>query len=688
MGLILCFRFVAHFCQVPTRIPASQSDGPVTALGKDAVGTSDTLVPGEDAVDTSGARVTALGEGAMAMGGIPVTELGKDAKTTSGTRAPGEDAVDTSGARVTALGEDAVEMSGARQTPAVVCKDRMPAVNGDMFLEGMRCLFKTMDKAPSDASSPDEVDGLDNDKGDTRDPQGAKSPVVGPSPDEEALHTITEDTPLEQAVRQWHQGLSSSQLIDLQETARQLEIKSPLFIGTALSGSDIVVYSLQVLSRHWRELFGCNVQFVSAYACDNDPTVQEFLASHVLHDDSALFPDVEHLLRESALNLLTRSVQIVPYVDIFVAGITCTDRAKTNGSAFKMVNCVQTGAGKTGEAAHLVLQVISKVRPELVILECVSGLAQNTKSSKQSDAEYIVNRLRQLGYGAGTITTDAQEHGSVARRRAPLCMPATLHDQWPWRSRLYWIAVRRRLLDEETVRQWVAATRIPSIPFETFMKHAPDGIEAAPRFDRPLNSSGRPHYRRQDLFEVDDRDDVPCAPSAPKRPREDAKYHDEHMRLYLDARLRWPPGPEDFEKLPRAFCKALEAARLTTRQKEVLYYLEHVSVFEAPVGSGPWFLDVNMSIGFLSGQDGSRMGYSMVMPTLTTKSQIWCPTSPGTPVTGPLTQLAGNAFSAFGIGPVVLGALHQLRAGVIEPMSEELEDQVASEASALTSDSD
>lgn len=267
----------------------------------------------------------------------------------------------------------------------------------------------TLNDTTPDASHPFEM------------PKSNEPPPALLEPCEAATASCVDHPPLARAIRDWHQGLSTSQLLDMQTTIGALEKRSPLHIGTAFSGTDIIVHLLKTFSECWAELFNSRVQFVSRYACDSDPEVQQFLMNHVLSRDCALFQDVEHLARASALNLMTNKVEIVPYADIFVAGITCTDRARASGNAGRMLNCVQTGQGKTGEAGQLVLRAISSLRPEVAILECVDGLAQkDTGKSKQtqSDAEYIVDELRRLGYGASTITTDAADHGSVARRRA------------------------------------------------------------------------------------------------------------------------------------------------------------------------------------------------------------------------------------------------------------------------------
>lgn len=105
------------------------------------------------------------------------------------------------------------------------------------------------------------------------------------------------------------------------------------------------------------------------------------------------------------------------------------------------------------------------------------------------------------------------------------------------------------------------------------------------------------------------------------------------------------------------------------------------------------------------------------MPTLTTKSQIWarwsleeqrllsgaellafigfdrgCIRPSKKALAGPLSRLAGNAFSAFGIGPVILGALDHLRHAPMQtddwaqPMG--MEEDALSEAPRVSSDSD
>lgn len=40
------------------------------------------------------------------------------------------------------------------------------------------------------------------------------------------------------------------------------------------------------------------------------------------------------------------------------------------------------------------------------------------------------------------------------------------------RCRLYWVAVRERSVENEVLRTWVHAARIPTIPVDLFLRHA------------------------------------------------------------------------------------------------------------------------------------------------------------------------------------------------------------------------
>ena len=168
-------------------------------------------------------------------------------------------------------------------------------------------------------------------------------------------------------------------------------------------------------------------------------------------------------------------------------------------------------------------------------------------------------------------------------------------------------------------------------------------------------------------------------------------FEEEHLHAYREAKLAWPP--DEAQHADICF------DGMTARQREEAIYLKLKFPWTEDK-TAPEFCDINCSLSRLIHDEANpRNPWSTMVPTLISTCSIlmrWKP--PGSPtrlrlLTGTelmrligwgdnwwaadscrsmkndntlLTSLAGNAFSAFGIGPIVMMAL-SIFGAVTEP---------------------
>jgi site-specific DNA-cytosine methylase len=475
----------------------------------------------------------------------------------------------------------------------------------------------------------------------------------------EAHRAATEfrkSTSIQIACKRWHAGLSATSLLKLQAAVELLVTWSPVQVGTVFTGSDIVIHVLHAFAREWKIIFDKDVVFQARLQCESDEEVQHFLLNVFGEglQGPHLFKDAAHLQNLSAFCERTKSEVVVPPLHMVVAGVVCVDRSPMNTKSSSMVNCVQNSSGETGESASLLLSFIDKCRPNIVLLECVKGLAQKVSWAALSDSEYISQEFASRNYGCLEATVAAENHGSQARR-----------------SRLYWPALKGQDIRLADVQTAIAETKIGKLPLECFI-------------DKDA--------QEQEDFEFALEDELSASTRAAKRPKDAPKWQDFHMAMFLKGGLSWPPTSADWKSLPQNMTAAMESAgkRISERQKEILYYLEKTEPYACH--GNPQWVNILHSMEFLVGQEATREAYSEEIPTLTTKAQIWMRQCDGDGheecfhrlLSGEnmmeligwdrsyyngssdrfsqklLTHLAGNAFSAFGIGPVLLATFVNL----------------------------
>jgi site-specific DNA-cytosine methylase len=133
-----------------------------------------------------------------------------------------------------------------------------------------------------------------------------------------------------------------------------------------------------------------------------------------LHLPRCLYKNLSDLKSFQATNIKTAEMRIVPDCDLFAAGFSCRSHSKFNANDASFVGC--SGTEETSSTWKDVEAYVDKAHPLLLVLENIDDCDMKSKGVAQSDAEYIVERLSELGYRSRWHTIRAEAHGSIADR--------------------------------------------------------------------------------------------------------------------------------------------------------------------------------------------------------------------------------------------------------------------------------
>ena len=268
----------------------------------------------------------------------------------------------------------------------------------------------------------------------------------------------------------------------------------PISVGSACSGSSIDVHFLKTLSECIQDEFGATVVFQHRFVCEHKDEKLEFLKSHYNEQCQAYFRDAHELAESSTIDQRTGQMATVPWVRLFMAGFSCIDRSKLNRNASKNRGCVKAGTGSTGSSWAAIASYITKVGPDMIVLENVKDLLDKD-GDQHSDADHIDDLLKQQKSRYSRQVISARDYGSAARR-----------------VRLYWMAAKANL-DLSILGLTLQACRLKPLADERFLK--------------PLEITKRPHK------------------SKAQASTENQKWKEEHMALFAAQGVPWPPAFEE-----------------------------------------------------------------------------------------------------------------------------------------------
>jgi hypothetical protein len=240
------------------------------------------------------------------------------------------------------------------------------------------------------------------------------------------------------------------------------------------------------------------------------------------------------------------------------AGFTCKSRSNLNVNRSLNKGCVQKGTADTGESWCHAHSFLDAHHPDSFLLENVESLGQEVPESSETDAEFIVRELRQLGYGSVLqIITQARRYGSKAARKR-LFWLAVLSDE-PGLEDIMRDIIMQAVVEDEDTDHWEQFLLPPSLRALDVTTPGDDMVGA--KYDKML-------------------------------------YKTEHMQFYDDAKLEWPA--------PRQITIAVTScSHLDQRSYEVVVFLHNAHPYQPGAFPQYEFIDCNMSLKRLA-PDGPR----------------------------------------------------------------------------------
>ncbi len=173
-----------------------------------------------------------------------------------------------------------------------------------------------------------------------------------PADDRELAHdglaNLILDDILEDVIARWIEKLPDTLLIRLVEGFRSMCTchESTLPVGTAFAGCDVVMKVLKKLETFFAKAYDLHIRFVHTWAAEIDETKQAFLKEQ--SKPQLLFADVNALAGTSAYDLISKSMQLIPWTSLVFAGFPCQAKSSLNKSRAQHATCIQDGTASTG----------------------------------------------------------------------------------------------------------------------------------------------------------------------------------------------------------------------------------------------------------------------------------------------------------------------------------------------------
>ena len=90
-------------------------------------------------------------------------------------------------------------------------------------------------------------------------------------------------------------------------------------VGSACSGSDVVMVALKELFEFWTETFGTKVSMRHVFSCENDSWKQDWIRNQ-FPDCESIISDAAHLSGDFAPLVGSSQLVKLQSVDLFIAG--------------------------------------------------------------------------------------------------------------------------------------------------------------------------------------------------------------------------------------------------------------------------------------------------------------------------------------------------------------------------------
>lgn len=219
-------------------------------------------------------------------------------------------------------------------------------------------------------------------------------------------------------VRRQLGNLTPDRLVCIRDALAAMKATFPtgFSIGTACSGSDVIMHIVDVLRKVWMDMFGVDLLIRHTFSVECVDFKQTWIKEHF--SPEFLFENVESLSEGLCRDVLSGEMRPTPTCCCFACGIECDSVSGLNLHSRENRACVSSGEGRTGRTAKAALSYLQSRRPLLAIFENVRNLNVGSKSSGSagSNLDHLRQSLNQLGYILWDGLLGADAYGMPQRR--------------------------------------------------------------------------------------------------------------------------------------------------------------------------------------------------------------------------------------------------------------------------------
>ena len=207
-----------------------------------------------------------------------------------------------------------------------------------------------------------------------------------------------------------YRQLSAADVLSLRDRVQELwqATDGVLSLGTACSGTDVLIRVVGLHLRKWKALFNFCFRIRHMFSCEIIDWKCRFIRDHWTPE--AVFPDVTRLGNHKAQDI-DGTWRVVPSPLLFACGIECDSVSKLNVNAHRHRACIEHGSDKTGSTAQGTIGFVKAHKPLSVILENVSSLGTKDSETGKSNLQMLVELFNGMGYAVWHSLVTAGKHG-------------------------------------------------------------------------------------------------------------------------------------------------------------------------------------------------------------------------------------------------------------------------------------
>jgi site-specific DNA-cytosine methylase len=411
-----------------------------------------------------------------------------------------------------------------------------------------------------------------------------------------------------------HGRLSASRILKLRDGLMILHQvgHGSVRLGTACSGSDLIVNVLEELLKFYSTMFGLNVTTTHCFACESVRFKQEWIIKHF--QPGRLFPDLKEL-HQQVVRDIDGNDAVVELLDGFACGAECDSISALNGQRSDNWSCVEEAdtSGrdtKTGGTAKSSFDFLQTNRPPFFMLENVKNLNVKAKDGCKTNLQMLILWGNSLGYYVVYTLLNCLDFGTPQHRER-FYVVGVLISLEPFDQLVQHYPHPTWSHDMDAVIHEMSG--MSQIPLHRFLLPDDDNEVVAANMElreEKERAKTKVKSSKRKLPHADDHDELGSIAQ-----REDAnnmqpktqEYEINHLSAYSENGLAWPPTFSD-AFLAKTTC-------LSLRQQQILHFDEMTEGF-AEMLEQLVVRDLNMTI---------EWGHTRkdVLPTIVSSSVVW-----------------------------------------------------------------